>query len=64
MVSEGLGIGLIPEAVVTPFLKPLRLRKVRLNETWAERRFVIGVRSYEALPAAAKLFVDHLRSEG
>jgi DNA-binding transcriptional LysR family regulator len=62
MVSEGLGIGLIPEAVVTPFLKPLRLRKVHLNEPWAERRFVIGVRSYEGLPAAAKLFVDHLRS--
>lgn len=64
MVSQELGIGLIPEAVVTPFLKSLRLRKVRLNEPWAERRFVIGVRSYEGLPAAAKLFVDHLRSGG
>ncbi len=60
MVSHGLGIGILPEAVVTPFLKPLGLRKIRLEEPWAARRFLIGVRSYEALPVAAKLFVDHL----
>jgi DNA-binding transcriptional LysR family regulator len=64
MVSHELGIGLLPEAVVAPFLKPLKLHMVRLNESWAERRFVIGVRSYAGLPAAAKLFVDHLRRGG
>lgn len=62
MVSHGLGVGLLPEGVVTPLLKPLRLHKLRVEEPWAHRRFLVGVRSYEALPAAAKLFVDHLRS--
>ena len=63
MVGHGLGIGILPETVVTPFLKPLGLRKVRLEEPWAARRFLVGVRSYEALPTAARLFVDHLRTE-
>lgn len=62
MVSQGLGIGLLPEAVVTPMVKPLRLRKLRLDEPWTKRRFLVGMRSYDALPPAAKLFVDHLRS--
>lgn len=61
MVSHGLGVGILPEAFVVPFLKPLGLVKVRIDEPWAERRFLVGVRSYEALPSAAKLFVDHLR---
>jgi DNA-binding transcriptional LysR family regulator len=63
MVGHGLGIGILPETVVAPFLKPLGLRKVRLEEPWAARRFLVGVRSYEALPTAARLFVDHLRTE-
>jgi molybdate transport repressor ModE-like protein len=62
MVSHGLGIGILPEAMVTHLLKPLALRKIRLEEPWANRRFLIGVRSYGALPTATKLFVDHLRA--
>ena len=61
MVSRGLGIGMLPEAIVAPFLKPLSLVKLRIDEPWAERRFLVGMRSYAALPSAAKLFVDHLR---
>ena len=38
----------------------LRLRLVRLTDSWATRRMFVAVRQYEALPAPARQLVDHL----
>jgi len=56
MVSEGLGLGILPEGVARPFLKALGL-----DENWAERELLLGVRRLDALPEPAKLLVTHLR---
>lgn len=61
MVGSELGIGVLPEAVAGPFLVPLRLQALALDEPWAARELRICVRSFEALPPGARLFVDHLR---
>jgi len=61
MVSEGLGLGILPEGVARPFLKALGLRAIRLDESWAERELLLGVRRLDALPEPAKLLVTHLR---
>lgn len=60
MVAAGLGVGILPEALASPFAGPLRLQALRLEEAWAERQLRIGVRSLGTLTPAARLFVDHL----
>jgi DNA-binding transcriptional LysR family regulator len=62
MVEAGLGIGIVPKGAAKPYFKGLRIRPVALGEPWANRELKICVRSYDALTAAAKLLVDHLRS--
>jgi len=61
MVEAGLGIGIVPQGAAKPYFKGLRIRQVTLDESWAHRELKICVRSYDALHAAAKLLVDHLR---
>jgi len=61
MVEAGLGIGIVPRGAAKPYFKGLRIRPVQLREPWATRDLKICVRSYDALPTAAKLLVDHLR---
>lgn len=61
MVEAGLGIGIVPRGAARPYCKGLRICPVQLREAWAMRDLQLCIRSYEALPAAAKLLVDHLR---
>ena len=35
---------------------------VPLDESWARRELVMGVRDYKSLPPVTKLLVDHLRT--
>ncbi len=64
MVEAGLGIGIVPKGAAKPYFKGLRIRSIILDEPWANRDLKICVRSLEALPAAARLLVDHLRKKG
>ena len=63
MVDSGLGIGVLPEGVARPYTKSLRLRAIPLDEAWCRRELQICVRSFEALPIAAKLLVNHLKRQ-
>lgn len=60
LVQAGLGIGVLPEAAARAFASSLGLRLVGLADAWARRRMFVGVRALEALPAPAKLLVEHL----
>ncbi|MBT9499971.1 MAG: LysR family transcriptional regulator [Burkholderiaceae bacterium] len=62
MVEAGLGIGVMPRAVAMPLAKSLGVKVVTLTDAWATRQLCLCVRSYEALPVAAKLLVDSLRA--
>jgi DNA-binding transcriptional LysR family regulator len=61
MVEAGLGIGILPKASLRTY-NGLSVHEVVLEDAWAHRQLNMCVRSYEALPAAAKLFFDHLQS--
>jgi DNA-binding transcriptional LysR family regulator len=63
MVEAGLGIGIVPKGAARPYLKGLRIRSIALNEMWATRDLRICIRSLDALPAAARLLVEHLRKK-
>jgi DNA-binding transcriptional LysR family regulator len=60
MVEAGLGIGVMPQAVAQPLAKSLGIVAVALKDGWAARQLSICVRSYDALPVAARLLVDSL----
>lgn len=63
MVEAGLGIGIVPKGAAKPYFKGLRIRSITLDEPWSTRELKICVRSLEALPAAARLLVEHLRNK-
>lgn len=63
MVEAGLGIGIVPKGAAKPYFKGLRIRSIILDEPWANRDLKLCVRSLDALPAAAKLLVEHLRKK-
>lgn len=60
MVNSELGIGVLPLAIAKRYSKMFGMRILPISETWAQRRILIGVRSFESLPAAARLFIEHL----
>jgi DNA-binding transcriptional LysR family regulator len=63
IVRANLGLSIIPREAIQPYQATLGLRAIPLTDPWADRRFVICMRDYEALPVASRLFVDFLRTD-
>lgn len=62
MVAAGLGIGIVPRAASTPYLKSLSLISVPLTDAWARRQLFLCTRTVE-LHAAARLLLEHLQTD-
>lgn len=60
MVARGLGIAVLPLGVTEPYAESDGLAVVHLDEDWADRRFLIGVRERKALSGAAERFLVHV----
>lgn len=60
MVSAGLGIGVLPEGSVVPFLETRRVAARPLAEDWATRQLVIVTREGQPLTRVASILRDHL----
>ncbi|AHV94640.1 LysR substrate-binding domain-containing protein [Bordetella holmesii] len=60
MVDSGLGVGVLPLDLAQRYAAIFNIRIIALTEPWARRKIQICVRAFDALPTAAKLFVDHL----
>lgn len=60
MVAADLGLGVMPRRSAELFLASLKIRCVKLDETWARRQLVLCVRDLAALSPAARLLVEHL----
>ncbi len=63
-IAAGLGIAVVPREVASAYAEALDLRMVPLADLWAERHFVICMRTREALSEVAGLLVDQLHSRG
>ena len=57
MVALGAGVAVMPEAVAR---RHGALALVRLEDQWAERRLLVVVRRFDALPAHARRLVERL----
>ncbi len=60
MVSNGLGLAVLPRSVVEPYLRSHRLKRVVLNEPWARRSLLLVLRKDEAAAPTLRTFIDHL----
>lgn len=61
MVEAKMGLGILPKKLALRYAKVLGIKPVALKEPWASRKLNICIRSYESLPVAARLLVDHLQ---
>ena len=52
---------MLPQSMAELYAKALDIRIVEIDEPWVERRHSIVIRSYDALQAASRRLVDHLR---
>ncbi|MBF8781379.1 LysR family transcriptional regulator [Pseudomonas fulva] len=60
MVSNGLGVAVLPRSVINQYLRSHKLKAVTLQEPWAKRTLLLALK-YDAAPATLKTFVDHLK---
>jgi DNA-binding transcriptional LysR family regulator len=44
MVSSGLGVALLPKACILPLAKTMQLGWRPLQDAWAKRRLMVGIR--------------------
>lgn len=61
MVATGMGVGILPRIAAAPHAQSMGLKLVTLQDGWARRSLLLGVRSPAALTAPARLLVAHLR---
>ena len=60
MVAAGLGVGVLPRQSAALYRGSLSIESITLDEPWAQRQLLLCMRSYDALPPAARALVDHL----
>jgi DNA-binding transcriptional LysR family regulator len=60
MIQAGLGVGILPEAAARSFAAPMGLRLVKLTDAGATRKMYVCIRNRAALPAPARMLVEHL----
>ena len=60
MIAQNMGVGVLPELAVASHLRSLALATVALDEDWAYRDLVLGVRDPDSLSVLARQMVQHL----
>ncbi len=62
MVAAGLGVAVLPGEAVRHQLRALQLRQIPLDDAWASRHLLIGLRDPVAVPRHVRQLIDHLCS--
>jgi DNA-binding transcriptional LysR family regulator len=60
LVEAGLGVAVLPAAVAQRLGQLFRVQVLALDESWAERDYLLAVRTQEVLPAVLQRFVTAL----
>ena len=60
VVAANLGISIVPAEVGRTYARLFDMKIVALTDSWAERRFAVCFKDYEALQPAARRLVEHL----
>jgi DNA-binding transcriptional LysR family regulator len=62
MVSAGLGVGILPQGSVVPYLDVEGLVARPLDEPWASRTLKVATRERHLMTRVARLLAEHLAS--
>ena len=60
MIAAGLGVGVLPLGACASQVQALKLKTVKLKNTWAQRKLVLAFNPQRALSPAAQLLMDKL----
>lgn len=60
MVGEGIGVGIVPQAVALRHARAAKIKRIALTDAWAARNLMLCVRDLDALPAPAQQLARHL----
>ncbi len=60
LVEAGLGVAVLPDAPAQRFARVFAVKRLRLDEPWAQRDYLLGVARQERLPTVVQRFVDAL----
>jgi DNA-binding transcriptional LysR family regulator len=60
MVAAGMGVAILPRDAIRPHLRSMDLRQIDLEDAWASRRLLIGLRDSNAVPRHVRTLIDHL----
>ncbi len=60
LVEAGLGVAVLPTAAVERFSKLFGVQRLKLDEDWAVREYLLAVRTQEVLPTVVRRFVEAL----
>ena len=60
MIEAGLGISILPQGVVLPYVDSANITAVELDETWATRTLLIGYRDAASLTQTCRHLIEFL----
>lgn len=60
MVEVGLGVAVLPQGVVLPYLDSAQIAAVALDEAWATRSLLVGYRDASSLTQTCRRLIDVL----
>jgi DNA-binding transcriptional LysR family regulator len=63
MVGAGLGVGVLPQGSVLPYVESTRLAVVELDDAWSLRQLLIVARNFDTLPMPARILLEHLQQD-
>jgi DNA-binding transcriptional LysR family regulator len=62
VVEAGVGVAMMPEIAARRMSRTMKVSVVRVREAWTQRRLVVCMRNFKALPRPAQQLVQHLRA--
>ncbi len=60
MVAAGMGVAILPGEAILPHVRSMNLRQIALEDPWASRRLLIGLRDANIVPRPVRMMIDHL----
>jgi DNA-binding transcriptional LysR family regulator len=62
MIAAGLGVGVLPLGACASQVQALKLKVIRLNDMWAQRRLVVAFNPKRELSASTQLLLSALKN--
>lgn len=62
VVEAGVGVAMMPEVAARRASRTMKVSVVRIRDAWTQRRLVVCMRSFKALPKPVQQLVQHLRA--